>query len=63
MINATDVSSKQCLDSISVVASKIVKDDYAFFENFYSEELIPKGFHCAHLLLGMNNSHITKLIF
>lgn len=63
MINAIDISSKQCLDSISVVASKIFKDDSAFSENFYSEELISKGFHCVHLLLGMNHSHITKLNF
>lgn len=63
MINAIDISSKQCLDSISVVASKMFKDDSAFSEKFYSEELIPKGFHCVYLLLGMNNSYITKLIF
>lgn len=63
MITAIDIYSKQCLDNISVVASKILKDDSAFFENFYSEELIPKGFHFVYLLLGMNNSHITKLIF
>lgn len=63
MINAIDISSKQCLDSISVVASKMFKDDSAFSEKSYSEELIPKGFHCVYLLLGMNNNDITKLIF